>query len=320
MSPVEGELVDKYRQEGIPLVIDASILKNPLEATRRFLANYDLIIANTILSWRSVYISKEKGVPVVWFIHESEFGRKLAEGKPDIAKALDTADVVMFPSYFTANLYRQFSSGQNFEVVYQGIDSGDYKKAVHPKPHGKLHILHVGSIEARKGQDVLANCILSLPEEFSKAFEFYIVGRELEEYYYVELKKAIGGLSNVHVTGEVVREEMFKFYDMADVFVCTSRDESFPLSILEAMSRGKAIISSSVGGIPEMIEDGCTGILIPKDDPEALMNRLIDLYQDDNYRSTLGKNAREKYKNSFSVEKYGDRFLEIIKRHNLISG
>jgi glycosyltransferase involved in cell wall biosynthesis/GT2 family glycosyltransferase len=318
VSPVEGTLAHRYREHGIPVMIDASIIENPLELTRRFIANYDMVLANTILSWRVVYAARESAVPVIWFIHEPDWGRELATRNRDIARALDTANVVLFPSYFTANLYKEFSSGKNFEVLYQGTDSPESNGTASPKPHDGFSVLHVGSIARRKGQDVLADSILRLPDEFSKMFAFYLVGRAVEGNYYAELDRAIGRLSNVHILGELERDELFEIYDMADVFVCTSRDEAFPLTIMEAMSRGKAIVASNVGGISEMIEHGYNGLLIPKEDPEALISSLIKLYEDKSLRTTLAQNAYERFRSSFSLDKYTERFAETLRKHGLL--
>jgi glycosyltransferase involved in cell wall biosynthesis len=140
-----------------------------------------------------------------------------------------------------------------------------------------------------------------------------MVGRFLDKDYQKQLEKSIKSLNNVHLIGEVKHENLSKYYNMADVFVCTSRDEALGLVIPEAMSYGKAIISSNVGGIPEIIEDKINGILIQNEDHNALISNIIHIYQDKVFKSALEENAYRKFKDTFTLEKYGDNFLKIMQ-------
>jgi len=311
ISPVEGGLINKFRAVGIPVVIDSSILENPSEG---FLENYDLIVANTILSWKPVHISKNRGISVIWFIHESNFGKELVEQNIDIRTTLNEANIVLFPSQATLNLYNNYKIKDTFKVMKQGITTSNIQVASQAKQDGKFYILHVGSIEPRKGQDVLVECILNLPNKFSNIFEFYFIGRIHVPEFYKKMKDSIGSHRNVHIKGDVTEEELFRFYKMADVFVCTSRDEALPITILEAMSQGKAIISSNVGGISEIIDDNINGILVPKEDKDALMSNIIRLYEDKTFKATLERNAYNKFIEQYTLEQYGDRFLKIMQR------
>ncbi len=241
-------------------------------------------------------------------------GASTYEENPSIRKAFEAADVVLFPSNAAANLYNKFNNKNNFKIMYQGIVTPEIQRVPKPKQEGKFYILHVGSIEPRKGQDILAKCILNLPDKYKEIFEFYFVGRTLIPGFFEKVKDSIGSLKNVHFAGEISEEELIKLYGMADIFVCTSRDETFSMTILEAMSQSKAVISSNVGGIPEIIDDGINGILIPKEYPYAFRMKIIELYENKDFRSNLEVNAYNKFKDKFTVEKYGDRFLEIIKK------
>ena len=311
ISPQEGELITKYKEAGIPVIIDASILENPSSGSQKFLANFDLVVANTILSWRVVHLSKEIGIRAIWFIQETEFGKQLSYSDKNVSKAFEVADSVMFLTHAQANMYKDFIKDK-FQVIYPGIQNPDLQNDLKHE-EGKFRILHVGSIEPRKGQDILVKGILSLPKKYSDIFEFYMVGRFLDKDYQTQLEKSIKSLNNVHLIGQVKHEDLGKYYKMADVFVCTSRDEALGLVIPEAMSYSKAIISSNVGGIPEIIDDKINGILIQNEDHTALISNLIRLYEDKIFRSMLEENAYKKYNENFTLEKYGDRFLKVMQ-------
>jgi O-antigen biosynthesis protein len=314
ISPYEGPLIKKFEEIGIPVIVDASVIDNPEGETRKFFSNFDLIIANTILSWRLVYISNQQGIPVVWFVHESEFGKNLADCNPDIAAAFNVADLILFPSHAAARLYKKFCKTNNSGVMQQGIciTNSDGSNINHQTK--KFKILHVGSIEPRKGQDILIDCISKLPYKYLEIFEFYIVGRVLDSKFNSSLMRSIKSYNNVHLLGQITDEELVSLQKIADLFVCTSRDETFSLTILEAMSHGTAIISSNIGPIPEIVDNEINGILIPKEDPDSLKNNIIRLYENEKLRNYLGSNAKRKFYEMFTSEKYGERFLKTIQK------
>ena len=76
-----------------------------------------------------------------------------------------------------------------------------------------------------------------------------------------------------------------------DAFVSASRSEAFPLAVLEAMAHGLPVVATAVGGVPEQIRDGETGLLVPPDDPDAIARALIRLHDDAGLRSRLGSAA-----------------------------
>ena len=312
LSPTEGELLKQINESNIAILIDGSILENPTNETKEFISQFDLVIANTILTWKSISIAKGYGIPVVWLIHESEFGRELAESNHEISKAFELADFVVFPSSEILNMYAKLSKKNNYIKIYYGLDVPQIKEVREMKPGNHINVIHVGSIEKRKGQDVLVNCIQNLPQEYLEIFHFFFLGRILDEDFYSKLRKLSEPLKNVKFIGEISYEELFNFYRKADIFVCSSRDEVLPLTILEAMSQKIAIISSRVGGIPEIIEDKKEGILVDKEDHVELLRSLILLYQDEQYRKRLGINAYIKYNESFTLEIYGQKILNVV--------
>ena len=98
-----------------------------------------------------------------------------------------------------------------------------------------------------------------------------------------------------------------------DVFVMPSLQEGLGLSIMEAMLSGLAVIASSVGGIPSLIKDGQTGILVEPKDVEALAKAIISLLRDNKKVSELGKNARELIVKEFSLERMIQETEEVYR-------
>ncbi len=88
-----------------------------------------------------------------------------------------------------------------------------------------------------------------------------------------------------------------------DIFVLPSRSEAMPYAPLEAGLAGLPVIATSVGGIPEIIENNASGILIEKENPEALLSALIKLYENAGLRKSLGENLKKKVETEFSLDK-----------------
>ena len=85
-----------------------------------------------------------------------------------------------------------------------------------------------------------------------------------------------------------------------DVFALTSRSEGMPLVVLEAWAAGLPVVASAVGGLPEMIDDGCEGRLVPPDDPPALARALAGLMEDPALGARLGRAGRERVLRDFT--------------------
>ena len=100
----------------------------------------------------------------------------------------------------------------------------------------------------------------------------------------------------------------------ADLFLLSSISEGLPMVLLEAMGAGLPVISTSVGGIPEVLQDGRAGVLVPPRDPHALATALGRLVRTPKERATLGRAARRRYESNYSREIMGRRYLDLYRR------
>jgi glycosyltransferase involved in cell wall biosynthesis len=118
---------------------------------------------------------------------------------------------------------------------------------------------------------------------------------------------------------EVPQEELVAFYSMADIFVLPSivnengETEGLGVVLLEAMACGLPVIASNVGGIPDIIKDGETGLLVRQKDARSLSDQIIRLLSDDNLRKEVLINGQNLIKAEFSWEIVTDKFIEIYR-------
>ena len=97
----------------------------------------------------------------------------------------------------------------------------------------------------------------------------------------------------------------------ADVFVHPSRLEGLPLAILEAMAAGLPVVASSVGGIPEAVVDGETGVLVPPGDPSALAAALLRVLESPDKGAALGARGHARARAEFSLERMTERYRDL---------
>lgn len=124
----------------------------------------------------------------------------------------------------------------------------------------------------------------------------------------------LGLASKVHFLGSV--ESLGPVLLAADAVVLASREEAQPLSVLEAMARARPVVASAVGGLPDLIEDGESGILVPAADPEALAQALATLHHTPDLGRRLGAQAADRAHGSFTwahvVERYEAVYDEVL--------
>jgi glycosyltransferase involved in cell wall biosynthesis len=159
-------------------------------------------------------------------------------------------------------------------------------------PPGKLRILFVGRFDRQKGVDVLLRAMAELTES---AFASIIGGAVVGDSSIDSVPQ------NVRVYGWLSPGHLEAFYESADVVVIPSRWEGFGLVAVEAMRAGLPVIASNVGGLSEIVDDGVTGVLIPPDDPSALVQALQSL--DDSQLRGMGKAGRERFLRQFTMER-----------------
>lgn len=164
------------------------------------------------------------------------------------------------------------------------------------KQDTRLHFVTVARLHPQKGLDVLVRACATLR---STAIEFIldVVG---EGPARSELERTIaqfGLAGHVRLHGE--QNDVWPFLVRADIFVLSSRYEGLPFAILEAMCAGLPVVATAVSGIPEVVVDGRTGLLVPPDDPGALGDAMWQLLGDAEARARMGSEGARRARDQF---------------------
>jgi glycosyltransferase involved in cell wall biosynthesis len=110
--------------------------------------------------------------------------------------------------------------------------------------------------------------------------------------------------------GFVPHDELVRLYEKAAVVVCSSYGEGLPLCVIEAMAYGRPVVATTVGGIPQLVQDGRTGFLVPPGDAPALRDRIQRLLADPKLRRRFGEAGRERIEKLCSWDLVTDQTLK----------
>ena len=161
------------------------------------------------------------------------------------------------------------------------------------RPAASETVLFVGSLEPYKGLPVLLDALALLKQRLP-GITLNIVGVASLETN-VDLKQLCDRLgigSNLKFHGFQPAEELARLHLQSQVFVLPSQNENSPNTLAEAMVSGMPVVATKVGGVPSLVEDGQTGLLVPWGDPQALAERIEWLLGHPEERQRLGENAR----------------------------
>jgi glycosyltransferase involved in cell wall biosynthesis len=170
-------------------------------------------------------------------------------------------------------------------------------------PEGRRRVLFVGRFDRQKGVDVLIDAMRMLGD----AAHAWLAGSP------VVSAQALGALpENVGLAGWLDRDALQSYYASADLVVVPSRWEGFGLVALEAMRAGRAVVASAVGGLPELVEDGVSGLLVEPGCARSLA-RAIEAPDADRLR-TMGERGHARWRESFMLDRLSGELLCLYGR------
>lgn len=230
--------------------------------------------------WRKsllVSLGHRMGRKVVLHVHASRFkdfyNEASSRKKQRILKTLNSVDVLIVLSHSWKEWFASLGIPNDKIVILHNITSYPTKIESARVNDCKVHFLFMGEIGQRKGVFDILRALTKHRKELEDKIELRIGGNKHEE----ELKKAIhdGCLQNiVKFEGWVGGDKKLQLLNWADVFILPSFNEGLPISILEAMSYGHPIISTPVGGIPEVVETGRNGILVTPGNEKEIFDAM----------------------------------------------
>jgi glycosyltransferase involved in cell wall biosynthesis len=206
------------------------------------------------------------------------------------------------------------SVAQRICTIPNGIDFDQFESeaTTHTEDSGLgSFILSVGTFERQKGQDLLVNAFARVRRELP-AIRLVMIGRTGAALDDLRSMIADAGLGeSVTLIENLTHAQVVPWMQQASVFVLPSRREAFGIVLLEAAACRKPVVASRVGGIPEVIEDGRTGLLVPPEDVQALADAILRIYREPGEASRLAQNLHDHVKSSFTWQNAARRYLVL---------
>ncbi len=269
-------------------------------------------------------LSNTCGVPLVVtnfgeiFDREGYFARNMGL----VIRICGTAVKLLAMSRHCAESYRRIGLSPDVEVIPYGVDL----ECFNPARDGSIIrrrlgigedagvVLFVGRLVREMGVDVLAEAVPGVLGRTEDA-RFIIVG-ERGECLKRLLRLEARYRGRVFVRCGVSLEELPLYYASATVVVAPTTGERAcgSLASIEAMASGKAVVASGVGGIPEIVEDGLTGILVPPQSPALLADALVKLLKNRPLRESMGREGRKRAETYFDEHRTGSRIEALFSK------
>lgn len=229
--------------------------------------------------------------------------------KAMLAKKLkDAAFIVAISNYNRKYLADQFGDWVNLKthVIHCGVLPEDFSPSSQPSSSDHLEIISIGSLQPYKGQKYLVEACASLHHS-GISFKCKIIGGgELQSALSAQIIE-LGLAGIVELTGPLtqgnVAQELSRAtcYIQPSVITATGKMEGIPVSLMEAMACSVPVIATSISGVPELVQDQSTGILVPPEDVISLVNAIISIYNDKENARRIARNGRELVLEQFNL-------------------
>jgi glycosyltransferase involved in cell wall biosynthesis len=207
---------------------------------------------------------------------------------------------------------------QRAVTVHEGIDLGRVAAAapaaLHEElwlPHGAPIVGNVAALVPHKGQRHLVDAAALVVRRVPDA-RFVIAGEgELRGALEQQIKHH--GLEK-HVLLAGFRPDILSLHKAFDIFVMSSVTEGLGTSLLDAMACGRSVVATRAGGIPEVVQDGVTGLLVPPRDHEAMADAIVKLLKDEELRKAMGAEGRALANTRFNADRMVQDTLRVYER------
>jgi len=302
LSPVDGALREVLEERGAEVQITGPAPISALEYEQWLrgvsavvaLSGARSVLANTVGCFWAVDLASRLGLPAVWAVHESFSPEHYIDVgfpvRPDdavlgvLADALRSADAVVFEAESTRDVFRGRVPDTSAVVVDYGIDLeavDAHLASIDPAdarrrlgvPEDATVLLCAGTWESRKGQAVLALAFDRVAAEFPDAV-LALVGDNGSDYA-AHLHGVVSALSSGdRILTVAATPDIATWYRAADAFTLASDIESLPRTMIEALAYGLPVVATGVFGVPDLVEDGVTGVLFEENSLDAATEGL----------------------------------------------
>jgi glycosyltransferase involved in cell wall biosynthesis len=245
--------------------------------------------------------------------------KELESGTNDqvgILKLLEECNYLHFVSKYLRQEAIEFGARpEKTAVIYPGIDVDFYYPRTNrkEKEDNLITLTTVGRLVPEKGYQVSLNAIKGLVEN-GYQIRYWIAGWGPAEDALRTMVHELNIQNHVKFMGYQSPEQVRDLLDQSDIYLQPSFFESLCVAAIEASAMGLPVIASRVGGLPEVVEDDISGILVPPDDSTAIAEAISSLAQNSKRRLQMGRNARRRAVEIFSLQREVEEWLTFYSK------
>jgi len=224
-----------------------------------------------------------------------------------VRPSMNRASLVVVPSGYLKAVFKDFDF-DNVTVVPNIIDLSRFI----PKQHKqKKHLIITRNLEAIYGIDTAIKAVKTITETYPD-IRLTIAGSGYQKEYLQDMVKNMGLEQHINFAGRLKPDEVVKLYQQADIMLNPTTVDNMPNSVLEAMACGVPVISTNVGGVPFIVEDYKTAILVKPGDYKMMADKVIELFEDKGLYQKLIKNGLEEVR-QYSWENVKEQWISLYK-------
>lgn len=175
-------------------------------------------------------------------------------------------------------------------------------------------LIYLSNLARTKGADILVRAASLLPSELQDKIKIKIVGKPTNQKYMDEVIQLLSQnpYGNIELLGPKYGDDKYRELLSSHIFVLPTQNECFPLSILEAMSCGLAVISTQEGAIPNIVDNGITGQILDECTPAALAAAMTEYINSIKYLAACAKAGKEKFLNHYTHNIFEQNFISTV--------
>jgi glycosyltransferase involved in cell wall biosynthesis len=289
------------------------------ECRRRGISHLHAHLANVAADLASITVAlgrrAEPGRPWSWSFTMHGPTEFFDVGHYSLAAKVASAQLVIAISDFARSQLMAICDEADWAkitVVHMGADLRRWAGiATPPRESSTLRLLSVGRLDAVKGQAVLLEAVAIARREGLDC-SLTLVGEGPARPTIERKLRQLDLTGVVDVAGAVGHDGLAAYYANADVFCMASFAEGIPVVLMEAMAAGLPVVATQVNGIPELVEDGATGLLVPPARPD-LLARALHRLGDTSLRRSLARAGQERVERDFDADRCGAQVAALLQ-------
>lgn len=311
-----GPMAAELSKDGISYIIDPTFTGN--DSWLKYSKSFDIIMCNTVLLWRQVDIALKEKKKVIWWIHEAE--DYYLKNNISLKYYNEESKLTVWCVGKLAQArFEKYLPKIHTNILLYGMK--DYAKeqcdenTLIENNEGKKILLSIGTIEKRKGQDILIDAIDLLEKETLQQLKIVFVGKDVEEDVYSKIENAkLKYPNSIEYLGTVNREEIMRLYRQSSVVLCSSREDPMPVFMTEAMMQSKIVICSANTGTAGILKDGINGFIYCDNDEKQLANKISYVINEFDDYEEMQEQARLTYENNFAMDVFENNLMKMFNQ------